>query len=196
MKKPLETEVIMKWDDKMKSKRITFSAMKYGNHPHYEWQSTIIELTKDYVIVKSEPGRVLHHYSKNTEFVMNNWGIEFFPFNHWFTVSVDISDGKIEGYYCNIAQPSRLVGNSLSFVDLDLDLVCDKDGDWKVVDEKDFIDNMIKYSYTSKFVERVKVEMNNLQKRVIGQQFPFDGTIQKFIDIVLKESEGNSIDRE
>lgn len=176
----------------MKSKKITISALKYGNRPHYDWQSTIIELTKDYVIVKSEPGRVLRHHSKQTEFVMNNWGVEFFPFKQWFTVSVDILHGKIEGFYCNIAQPAKLIGNCLSFVDLDLDLICDNDGEWKVVDEEEFMENMVKYSYTSEIIERVRLEMTNLQKRVIAQQFPFDGTIQQFIDLVLKESEGNS----
>lgn len=36
---------------------------------------------------------------------------------------MEIDQEKVVSYYCNIAKPSKLVDNELSFVDMDLDFV-------------------------------------------------------------------------
>jgi protein associated with RNAse G/E len=78
-----------------------------------------------------EYGRKLHHHTKQKIFTVNNRTIEFFSFVSWFTVSADVVNGKIEQYYCNINEPARIDGNTVSFVDLDLDNI-QRNGEWKV----------------------------------------------------------------
>ncbi|WP_282937137.1 DUF402 domain-containing protein [Paenibacillus sp. RC67] len=164
----------------MNKDNITIQAMKYGNRLHYEWNTTLLEKTDSHIFVLSEPGRQLQHYTRGKTFICEHWTIEFFPFDSWYTVSADIVNGKITQYYCNINQPAVCNGNTVSYIDLDLDFV-QRNNIWKVVDEDEFAVNAVELSYPPDLVERARLELENLQQRVANGQFPFDGTIERFI---------------
>jgi len=166
---------------------ITIKALKYGNRPHYEWQSLLLEQTDTHLFVLSERGRALQHHTKNAVFTIDNWSIEFFPFNAWFTVSADIKDGQINQYYCNINQPAtELAKGTVAFVDLDLDLIC-RDGIWSIVDEDELADNAVAFNYPEPLVARVWEEMRSLQERIAQRQFPFDGSIEQWISFIPQQ---------
>ncbi len=167
--------------------KIIVNAKKYGDILHYSWETNLLEKTDDFIIVKGEPGRVLHHYTKGKQYTMDNWSLEFFPFNKWFTVSIDIKDGKVEGYYCNISQPSTLEGKKLSFIDLDLDIV-KSNGNWEVVDEEDFQENQIKYNYPQNLVEETRLKLESLKSHIEKGMFPFDGYLVSYVDKIIEES--------
>jgi protein associated with RNAse G/E len=165
----------------MNNLQITIKAMKYGNRPHYEWQTTLLEMRETYIIVLGEQGRKLHHYTKKQIFTVENWTIEFFPFDSWFTVSADVVNGTISQYYCNINVPAKIDGNIVSFVDLDLDYI-QRGGKWQVVDEEEFERNAIIFSYPDELIQRARKDLNSLQERIERKQFPFDGTLESFIN--------------
>ncbi|WJV29734.1 DUF402 domain-containing protein [Rossellomorea sp. AcN35-11] len=102
---------------------INIKAMKYPGVLHYEWEGELVSKTSEYVMVLCKPGRKLKHYSKNTTFTIDHTSLEFFSLKNGFTVAMEVENGKIVSYYCNVALPSVLRGNEISFVDLDLDLV-------------------------------------------------------------------------
>ncbi|WP_373233249.1 DUF402 domain-containing protein [Cohnella sp.] len=161
-------------------KRITIQAYKYGNRLHYEWETILLEQTDTYVLVLGEYGRKLKHHSKGKNFEVNNWTLEYFSFVDWFTVSGDIRHGKIYQYYCNINQPAKLVNDVVSFVDLDLDYVY-RDGIWKVVDEDEFENHSIQFSYPLELINSARQELLQLQERIERKLYPFDGTLQRWI---------------
>ncbi|MFC5471533.1 DUF402 domain-containing protein [Cohnella suwonensis] len=107
--------------------------------------------------------------------------MEFFSFDSWFTVSVDVRNGKIQQYYCNINEPAKIEGNTVSFVDLDLDLI-QRNGEWMVVDEDEFERNSVKFSYPDPLIQRAKLELASLQARIHNKEFPFEGSLERFID--------------
>ncbi|WP_254450398.1 DUF402 domain-containing protein [Cohnella herbarum] len=150
---------------------------------HYEWDTLLLEQTSTYIIVLGEYGRKLHHHTKQKIFEIDNWTVEFFPFDCWFTVSADVNNGVITQYYCNINEPANLSedGETVSFVDYDLDLI-QRNGKWMIVDEDEFEQNSILYSYPQGLIKRVRQEMANLQNRIENHHFPFDGTLERFID--------------
>jgi protein associated with RNAse G/E len=158
----------------MMNEIVTIKAMKYPNRRHYEWQSTLIEKTDDYVLVRSEPNRELHHFTKNNVFIMQNLCIELFSLKGWYTVSASIENNQIVSYYCNIAMPSIFKDNVISFVDLDLDLVKRKGEEWKVVDEDEFIENSQIFSYPKELIEEAEKQLDNLWNKVRNNEFPFN----------------------
>ncbi|WP_256757961.1 DUF402 domain-containing protein [Cohnella sp. WQ 127256] len=162
----------------MNNEQISIQALKYGNHRHYEWNTTLLEKTEGYVFVLGHYGRELQHYTKGKIFTIDNWTIEFFSFDSWFTVSADIVDGRITQYYCNICKPAQMDGSTVSFVDLDIDLIY-KNGEWIVVDEDEFAVHSIKFSYPSDLIDRVWQELRGLQQLIARKGFPFDGAIEK-----------------
>ncbi|MFC0212489.1 DUF402 domain-containing protein [Paenibacillus chartarius] len=164
---------------------VTIQAQKYGNRPHYEWNTKLLERMDSYVIVLGEYGRQLQHYTKQKVFTVENWTIEFFSSDLWFTVSadVDVAGGSIKQYYCNINMPARIQDDIVSFIDLDLDLV-QRNGEWKVVDEDEFERHAIAYAYPEPLIERARQELSDLQRRIRNNEFPFDGTLERFIDCI------------
>lgn len=162
-------------------------AMKYGDKPHYEWEAGVLEQKDDYVFLLAEYGRRLRHYTKNSVFTLNNWTIEFMSSSLWFTVAADVKDGRISQYYCNINQPARIEGGRITFVDLDLDYVCEN-GEWKVVDEEEFEHHQMTFGYPDWLVRKARAELEQLKKRVREQAFPFDGSIERFIGRIPAEA--------
>ncbi|MBP1964560.1 DUF402 domain-containing protein [Paenibacillus aceris] len=160
--------------------QITIQALKYGNHLHYEWNTRLLEKTDSHIFVLGEFGRKLNHYTKQKVFTMDNWTIEYFSFDSWFTVSADIVGGQIMQYYCNINQPAKMEGQTVSFVDLDLDYI-QRNGEWSVVDEDEFASNAIKYGYPDTLIHKARQELESLKERINNHVFPFDGSIEKLI---------------
>ncbi|WNR45431.1 DUF402 domain-containing protein [Paenibacillus roseipurpureus] len=180
MKEPLP-DVIM--EELRAFNQITIQALKYGNIPHYAWNTSILEKTDSHIFVLSESGRQLHHFTKDRVFTMPHWTIEFFSFESWFTVSAEVVEGEIVQYYCNINQPAQMKGNTVSFVDLDLDYF-HKNGVWTVLDEEEFQSNAIKFAYPEELIQRAEQELIALKQRVSRKEFPFDGAIEKWIHFI------------
>ena len=157
-------------------------AFKYGNIKHYEWKSTLVEKNSKFVIGKAKPGRVLHHFTREKKFVMDNWSIEFFLFYKWFNVMVDLKEGEIIQYYCNIAKPPQIKNNNIiTFVDLDFDLL-KKNSQWSLLDKDDFKKNQSKLNYPDELIDKTKIKVEELRNRIKDNNYPFDGFIRHYAE--------------
>lgn len=154
--------------------KLTVKSFKHPNHLHYEWPTTLLQETDDFLVVSSAAGRRLKHYTKGQTFTIELPAIEIFSKTEWFTASLDIQQGRIVSAYCNIAKPSQRIGDEIHFVDFDVDYVKRPDQGWTVVDEDEFIENSKRYSYTPELIERVYIELSKLMRRVETKQFPFN----------------------
>lgn len=66
--------------------------------------------------------------------------LETYYTNRWYNVFEIFAreDGRLRGWYCNVAQPAQVNGNTVSYVDLALDLLVFPDGRQLVLDEDEF----------------------------------------------------------
>ena len=66
--------------------------------------------------------------------------VERFYADRWYNVFeiYDRDNGKFKGWYCNIGYPAVLKKNSVSYIDLALDLWVSADGTQTVLDEDEF----------------------------------------------------------
>ena len=103
--------------------------------------------------------------------------IELFFLKEWYTVAITFQSADRLMYYCNIAQPSVLDDQVLSFVDLDLDYIKEPDESWKVVDEEEFIAHQQLFGYSPQLVARAEQALEELKQLIEGEQFPFNGEI-------------------
>ncbi|NWF65185.1 MAG: DUF402 domain-containing protein [Chloroflexi bacterium] len=67
----------------------------------------------------------------------NDRFVETFYTDRWFNIFeiYDCDNGKLKGWYCNITKPAIIEDDSVSYVDLALDLWVSADGKRKVLDE-------------------------------------------------------------
>lgn len=165
---------------------VKVKSIKYWNTINYEWETTLLEHTEKYLLGKGEINRKLVHHGKSKIFTMKNPSIEFFPFDDWFTVSVEKLFDNSLNYYCNICKPSNFLDNVLSFIDLDIDIIKQPGGDWTVVDEDEFIFNSQKYNYPIQLINRTIEEKNRLLDKINKNIFPFDGWLEELVFNQLK----------
>jgi len=65
--------------------------------------------------------------------------VETFYADRWYNVfEIHGADGRLKGWYCNIARPARIAGAEVSAEDLALDLWVDPQGRATVLDEEEF----------------------------------------------------------
>lgn len=160
---------------------IKITALKYPNIPHYEWEGEMLEKTDDYILLLCKPGRKLIHHTKNKVFIEENTSIEYFSLAEWYTAAMKVADEEIVSYYCNVAMPSVLEGNNLSFIDLDLDLLKQKNEDFKVVDEDEFAENSIRLNYPTQLKTRAIKALEELKAQAIRGEFPFNQDVLKWV---------------
>lgn len=158
-------------------KDIKMKALKYPNILHYEWEGELLLHTSDYVLVLCKPGRELIHHTKNKVFTVNNTSLEFFSLKEWFTAAMVIEEGMVVSAYCNVAKPSVFLNGELSFIDLDLDYIKEKNKEWKVVDEDEFASNSIKYKYPVELKNEAVKALAMLKEAVRIGKFPFNNQV-------------------
>ncbi len=68
--------------------------------------------------------------------------VETFYFDRWYNVFeiFDRDDGNFKGWYCNIGYPAVLEKDTVSYIDLALDLWVATDGTQTVLDEDEFLE--------------------------------------------------------
>ncbi|WP_415623814.1 DUF402 domain-containing protein, partial [Macrococcoides canis] len=156
-------------------KEYNVNTYKYDNSIHYSWKSELIEESETYILLKSLPPRKLIHHTRGQTFVYDNASLEFISKSDGFTINTDIyRDGDIE-YYCNICSLPILKENNINIVDLDIDMIIDKEGKYYFVDEDEFEINKIKYQYPDSLITKVNHLKENLESLYRNNVFPFDG---------------------
>ena len=67
--------------------------------------------------------------------------IEQYYANRWYNIFevYDKNDNHLKGWYCNIAHPAIITTDTISFVDLALDLLVFPDGRQMILDEEEFL---------------------------------------------------------
>ncbi|MBN2852408.1 MAG: DUF402 domain-containing protein [Clostridia bacterium] len=149
-------------------------AYKYNGKEHYEQPLELFEIGSDFISLKGAIGRQLTHHTRNRIFTFDKKTIEYFFFERWYTAAFVFNDEGICDYvYCNVCLPSELKGNTVSFIDLDVDVIYEK-GEIKVVDLDEFEENSKIYQYPEALIQQVKKTTEQLKTDIACKKHPFD----------------------
>ena len=100
---------------------------------------------------------------------------EFFWTDRWYNIfRFHEPDGSFRNFYCNICRPAEVTGRAIDYIDLDIDLVVDRKGGFVVLDEIEFQENSVRYSYPPEVVHEVRSAVESLLALIEGRKFPFD----------------------
>jgi hypothetical protein len=102
----------------------------------WEYESKLISREENFAIVEALFDRDDLPFQ---EIVLkrNDRFVETFYTDKWFNIFeiYDRDDGKIKGWYCNIAKPAEISENEIAYSDLILDLWVNAEGKQVVLDE-------------------------------------------------------------
>lgn len=100
---------------------------------------------------------------------------EFYWLDRWYNVFRFCEPGgKLKSFYCNVNLPPTFDGKTLSYVDLDIDLLVQPDLSYEVLDLEDFEVNAKVYSYSQEVKKNAKRAVDELIKLIQEKAFPFD----------------------
>ena len=77
-------------------------------------------------------------------------------------------------WYCNVALPASFDGETLRWVDLDIDIRCYRDGAPEVLDEDEFEQHRVELGYPAEVVERALAARDEVLRLAQERVFPFD----------------------
>jgi protein associated with RNAse G/E len=138
-------------------------ALKYDNRQHYTFPTTLIEDDGEQLRLKSIPGAALIHYTRGFREQTGFFDATFWR-HRWYNVFTNYNeDRSLRDFYCNVAMPpvitvstitqgavsetADLEKNTLSYVDLDLDLRVHADSTYEILDEDEFVLHSAKFGY-------------------------------------------------
>lgn len=100
---------------------------------------------------------------------------EFYWTDRWYSVfRFREPSGRLRNYYCNVNRPAVFDGDTLSFVDLDIDVLVAPDFSYTVLDEDEFETHAAEFGYDEALRARVHSALEELLRLIETRTFPFD----------------------
>jgi len=110
-------------------------------HPVLSWPGTIVDLTTDLVAVRAQflPRSGGPVFVDGVPFETGDTFTEYYYPDRWFNVfHIASAAGEHKGWYCNGTRPPLVDGETITYVDLSLDLFVHPDWRYTVLDEDEF----------------------------------------------------------
>jgi protein associated with RNAse G/E len=105
---------------------------------------------------------------------MDHYSLNVFQRNDWFNSMLNFDrEGNLLLIYCNVTMPYSFDSGSLTWVDLDLDVVMAPESPASLVDADEFEAHSGEYGYPEHVVERSRATAAMLLDRAGSGGFPF-----------------------
>lgn len=156
------------------NKTITVNSRKFDGSIHRTWKAEVVnrDATHLTLVGKFEKEIIHQHLGVIRRGTIS---YEFFWFDRFYNIfRFDEPDGSLRNFYCNISLLPKFESNVLDFIDLDIDVVVWKDFDFQVLDQQEFEENIVRFSYGEDVVRAVEANLQILISHIENRQFPFD----------------------
>lgn len=103
--------------------------------------------------------------------------LEYYWLDRWYNVfRFAQPDGELRNYYCNVNVPPTFDGETLSYVDLDLDVLVQPDFSYQILDVLDYEANVKHYGYSVEVQANARRAVDELVRMIETREFPFSAT--------------------
>src|SRR5436309_4392147 len=155
------------------AERVTVRSLKYDGRVHRSWHARIIRREGALIVLDAFFAEEVRHSILGT-IEAGTLSREFFWTDRWYSIfRFSEPGGRLRCFYCNLNTPARLEGDTLSFVDLDVDVLVRPDFSYRILDEDEFEAHAELYRYPHEYRARVRDSLDELIRLIEGRQFPF-----------------------
>ena len=163
---------------------------KHNGTLHRCWdRGLVLENNDDIIVVATKKAKVIERNGRR--WFTKEPAVTIFSKREWWNAICML---KKEGicYYCNIASPSVIDGDSIKYIDYDLDAKLFPSGEIRLLDQREYLHHKEKYDYSEELDRVLKYTLDKIVALMKKREFPFDNqTIQdyyeKFTKSVAKE---------
>ena len=112
--------------------------LRYDGSTVFAWDGRVLEQTVEHVLLAGWFSAL----RRDLGYVVLERGdlfLEWYYFGRWYNIfQIYGREGQLKGWYCNVGKPPDLMGDTMSYVDLALDVFVQPDGSHLVLDEDEF----------------------------------------------------------
>jgi len=153
---------------------VSINARKFDNSIHRYWTADLVGKQGSLLTFIGEFDREITHPQLGV-IKRGTVSHEYYWLDRWYNVFRFYEpDGEFRNYYCNINLPPTYKNNSLDYVDLDIDVLVQKDFTYKILDQEEFEEHALLYNYPREIKQRVKSSLADILKMIEKRIFPFD----------------------
>jgi protein associated with RNAse G/E len=154
-------------------KSILVRALKYDGSEHRSWPARILRQEGSLVVLDAKfPEEIVHDLLGTI--APGTHSLEYYWLDRWYNIfRFAQPDGKLRNFYCNVNVPATFAGETLSYVDLDLDILVEPDFSYRILDVEDFERNAAHYGYTEEVQANARQALVELVSMIETRAFPF-----------------------
>jgi protein associated with RNAse G/E len=154
--------------------KINVCSLKYDGHIHRQWLATVSRVEPPLIMLKGVFDTEVNHPLLG-RIQAGTLSLEYYWTERWYNVFKFLEpDGGFRNYYCNINMPPAFDGDTLRFVDLDIDVLVFKDKSFRILDEDEFTENAKKFGYPDEVASGAFEGLNQLITHIQSGQDPFN----------------------
>ena len=152
---------------------ITVRACKYDGSEHRRWPATLVTQEGALIVLDASFDRDIEHDLLGT-IQTGTRSVEYYWLDRWYNVfRFSLPDGELRYFYCNVNIPPQFDGQTLTYVDLDIDILVEPDFSYSVLDRDDFERNALLYGYSADVQRQANEALHELIGLIEQRSFPF-----------------------
>lgn len=149
-------------------------SLKYDGREHRRWSAQLVRREGALLVLSGLFEEEVEH-SLLGRICEGTVSTEYFWTDRWYSVfRFQEPTGEHRNFYCNVNTPPEVGADTLSFVDLDVDVLVAPDFSCTVLDEDEFEAHSERFGYPKDLRARVRGAVTELIGLVERREFPFD----------------------
>jgi protein associated with RNAse G/E len=146
---------------------------------HRRWHAELVEQNGALLVLDARFAETIVHDLLGT-IPSGTPSTEYYWLDRWYNVFRFAElDGTLRNFYCNVNRPPGFDGKTLSYVDLDLDILVAPDYSYTVLDEADFEKSVREFGYDDELKASAHQALAELIRMIETRHFPFDEQIRR-----------------
>ncbi|MFS8084174.1 MAG: DUF402 domain-containing protein [Acidobacteriota bacterium] len=155
------------------SDQIIVRVLKYDGAEYRRWNAVLARKEGSLLVLNAEFDDDVQHELLG-EIKRGTRTIEYYWLDRWYNVFRFLTeDNQTRLFYCNVNMPPTLKGNTLSYVDLDIDILVRPDFSYQVLDLDEFEEHAKLFGYDEKTRRQAHLAVQELIAMIESRQFPF-----------------------
>ena len=152
---------------------VRVDSYKFDGRLHRSWKGELARREGSLLVLDAKfETEVVHPLLGTIE--PGTHSVEFYWMDRWYNVFRFTEPcGAVRNFYCNVNEPPRLENGTLSYVDLDVDVLVAPDLTYRVLDLDEFEINSRLYGYPADVRRNVGAALEELRSLIEARQFPF-----------------------
>lgn len=156
------------------NRTIAVHALKHDGSQHRSWLAQVVRIDGPLITLEGEFDREIEHDLLGT-ISQGTLSIEYYWLDRWYNVFRFLGPGRaLRNFYCNINEPPEFDGQTLKYVDLDIDVLVQPDISYRVLDLDEFERNALRYQYPQELRDNARRALDELIELIETRAFPFN----------------------